>query len=108
MNLGRELRAAVLDQLRGPLAAYERPAVRAIFRGRSWQELNRPNQKQPIRDAFPRLKTLRLGPHTNLQLGDSGIARHFRALLLEPDLNPRGLRNPVGIYGAIARGEVAT
>lgn len=55
-----------------PLAHH---ALRPLFRGRTWEELNQPRQKMPIREAFP--PVAELPPHTNLQLGDSGIAELF-------------------------------
>jgi len=45
-----------------------------LFGESTWDELNKPRQKEPIRKAFPELDPLRLKQHTNLQLGDSGIA----------------------------------
>jgi hypothetical protein len=43
-------------------------------------------------------------PHTNLQLGDSGIAELFTRLL--PTLGGHKWRSTVGIYNAIAKGEL--
>ena len=45
-----------------------------LFAESSWEDVNRPRQKEPIRAAFPELDPLRLGNHRNYQLGDSGIA----------------------------------
>jgi hypothetical protein len=65
-------------------------------RGWDWDGLNRPRQKAPIRDAFPG-KLDRLPIHTNLQLGDSGIAEAFKVL------NLPGGRSPVGYYNLLAK-----
>jgi asparagine synthetase B (glutamine-hydrolysing) len=45
-----------------------------IFFNCSWEEINKPRQKEPLRAAFPELDFLKIRNHTNLQLGDSGIA----------------------------------
>ncbi len=81
--------------------------MRDAYRGTSWRDVNRPRQKEPVRRAFAtEFSGLpRLPPHTNLQLGDSGIAAHFERLL-GTNLNRRGYRSVVGVYNAVARGEV--
>lgn len=71
------------------------PRLLDACRGYDWEALNRPRQKQPIRDAFPDLLT-GLPPHTNLQLGDSGIAEAFRVL------TPDGSKSPVAYYNRVA------
>lgn len=71
------------------------------FTGTSWDSINKPRQKQPILDAYPdEFSTIRVRPHTNLQLGDSGISEHFLKLL-DTDLNPGGARSPVAIYNRL-------
>ena len=45
-----------------------------LFSDLSWRDVNTPRQKELIRRDFPELDDLRLKPHLNLQLGDSGIA----------------------------------
>jgi len=45
-----------------------------LFSDATWDELNKPRQKEAIRKEFPELDSLRLKNHLNLQLGDSGIA----------------------------------
>lgn len=56
---------------------YLHPSIFKLFIGRSWDELNKPRQKEPIRAAFPELDDLKLPRHTNLQLGDSKIAERL-------------------------------
>jgi asparagine synthetase B (glutamine-hydrolysing) len=87
------------------VAPYRDPDLLAAFRGTTWEQINRPKQKQPIIDAFPAMAQLsRIVPHTNLQLGDSGIAELFTRLL--PTLGGHKWRSTVGIYNAIAKGEL--
>jgi asparagine synthetase B (glutamine-hydrolysing) len=69
-------------------------ALLQACRGWSWEGLNKPRQKQPIRDAFDLPP---LPPHQNLQLGDSGIAEAFEAL------TPEGRKSPVSYYNEVAR-----
>ncbi len=72
--------------------------------GYSWEELNKPRQKQPIRAAFPEyFEKIKITNHTNLQLGDSGIAEHFK-ILLTTDWNPDSKYKSVkGVYGHLLR-----
>ena len=85
---------------------YMTDAMRAEFLGTTWDQCNRPRQKQPILDAFPdqfaRMKVL---PHTNLQLGDSKIAQHMSGLL-RSDWNRRGAKSIVAIYNDLAAGRL--
>lgn len=74
------------------------------FMGWSWGEVNRPRQKEPARRAFPALDALVINPHTNLQLGDSGIAALLGSVAL--GLAPGRWKNPVGAYNAIAAGRL--
>lgn len=68
-----------------------------------WDSLNKPRQKEVVWRAFPELESLRLYRHTNLQLGDSGIADHFGILSSHYDG-----RSPVAVYNLIARQVAAT
>lgn len=71
--------------------------------GYTWDELNKPKQKNPIRIAFPdQFERCKVTQHTNLQLGDSGIAKHFEKLL-ETDLNTRNYKSVIGVYNELAR-----
>jgi asparagine synthetase B (glutamine-hydrolysing) len=76
-----------------------------LFNGSTWNNLNRPKQKMPIRDAFPEISAWGVGKHTNLQLGDSGIATNYEQLV-KSDYNRRGYKSVVGIYNAVVRGEL--
>lgn len=92
----RDVNQVALMHVVMPLAE---PALLEATRGWSWEGLNQPKQKQPIRDAFPEPFIERLPPHTNLQLGDSGIADAFRVL------TPNGFKSPVAYYNRVARSE---
>lgn len=88
---------------------YAAPEIVKLFVGRSWEELNKPHEKQTIRDAFPELACSRRtwkSRHTNLQLGDSGIAEHFEILLKDPEWNSNAYKSVVGIYNEVIRREV--
>lgn len=82
---------------------YKADGMVALFRGTSWESLNRPRQKMPIRASDDDFARLVVRPHTNLQKGDSGIAEHFEKLLATP-LAPPGARATVAVYNAVARG----
>ena len=74
--------------------------------GWTWNDLNKPKQKQPIRDAFPEMvKWGVANTHVNFNRGDSGIAEMYESLL-DTSLNVGGWKSPVGIYNAIAKGDV--
>jgi asparagine synthetase B (glutamine-hydrolysing) len=50
-----------------------------LFIGRSWDDLNKPRQKEAIRQEYPELDRFNIPRHSNLQLGDSGIAERLGA-----------------------------
>lgn len=86
---------------------YVTSQMQQVFAGKSWEEVNRPKQKQPILDAFPaQFRRMKVLPHTNLQLGDSGIASHFMTLL-KTRWNVGNWKSPVGIYNAVVSGRVS-
>ena len=75
----------------------------SYLQGTTWDELNKPNQKQPILNAFPeQYKRMKIHKHTNLQKGDSGIAEIFE-ILLKSDLNTRKYKSVTGIYNEVVR-----
>ena len=74
----------------------------------TWDECNKPQQKMPIRRAFPDMYEKymsKLYNHTNFQLGDSGISEHFNKLL-KTDWNIYNYTSVVGIFNMINRGEL--
>ena len=63
--------------------------VKDYFYQFTWDELNKPKQKQHIRDAFPELKKFgNIKPHLNLQLA-SGVDKVSETLLNSPEINFR-------------------
>lgn len=85
---------------------YLEKEMRKIFHNKSWEELNKPKQKNPIVESFPEyFEKIKIRKHTVFQLGDSKIAENFQQLV-HTDLNQKGYKSPVGIYNAIRRREV--
>lgn len=78
------------------------------FRGTSWDDVNKPKQKNPIHVQYPEfLAHAKTYQHTNLQLGDSGISALFTQLLDDPEWNPgRVYRSMTGVYNRLVRGEI--
>lgn len=80
--------------------------MRNLFLGTSWESINKPKEKQPILDSFKEyFEQIKIRKHTNFQLGDSKIAEGFTRLL-ETEFNKNNYKSVIGIYNAIARGEV--
>ena len=85
-------------------APYRASEMVNLFLGSSWESINKPKQKQPIRDTYPEeFSRIRTFNHTNLQLGDSGIANHFTKLMAIPEVNIRNKKSPVAVYNDIAK-----
>lgn len=72
----------------------------------SWDDCNKPQQKMPIRRAFPDMysKYITIHNHTNFQLGDSGISEHFDKLL-KTDWNRCGFKIVTGIFNRLNKGD---
>jgi len=75
------------------------------FLGTSWEDVNKPRQKEPSRMAFEDyFKQIRVYNHQNFQLGDTKIAEHFEQLLGDPEFNPDNrYKSVVGVYNELAR-----
>ena len=85
------------------VAPYMTPDMIDAFKGSTWDEVNRPNQKQPILDAFPeQFKRIKVFKHQNFQKGDSGISDHFEKLL-GTDLNVGNHKSVVGVYNYLVK-----
>lgn len=85
---------------------YLEKEMRQVFRHKSWEELNKPKQKNPIVNSFPEyFERVKIRKHTVFQLGDSKIADNFQQLV-NTELNQKGYKSPLGIYNAIRRREV--
>lgn len=79
---------------------YLHSSIFSLLHGRSWDELNKPRQKEAIRSAFPELDSLNLPRHTNLQLGDSKIAERLGTIAMAA---VPGSNSPVGAYNQIRK-----
>lgn len=75
-----------------------------LFKDTSWDEINRPKQKQIIIDMYPsEFAKNKFFEHTNFQKGDSGISKHFEKLL---DTNWKVGKSVISIYNAIANKKI--
>lgn len=85
---------------------YRDERIAAAFSGTHWREVNEPRLKQPAWEAFPELGqsiAVRATP-VNLHRGDSFFADVMGKRLMARFPGP--WRTPVGLYAAMARGEV--
>lgn len=57
------------------ITPYFNQEVFNLFSDCSWSDLNKPRQKEAVRKHYPELDKFKIKIHTNLQLGDSGIAQ---------------------------------
>jgi asparagine synthetase B (glutamine-hydrolysing) len=77
--------------------------MQEYFKGKTWDELNRPHQKQTILDAFPeQFKAIKVFKHQNLQLGDSGISDLFYELV-GSEYNTMNHSTVVGIFNRVIK-----
>lgn len=83
------------------LAPYFNREVFDLFKDKSWDELNKPRQKEAIRRDFPELDCLKIGKHTNLQLGDSGISEKVGEVAIR-NFAPTA-KSPITAYNRIAK-----
>lgn len=105
-NCGQRHQHELLQRMHGKVVVrpYMKREMIDRFWGSTWDDVNRPRQKQPILDCFPeKFASQKVFPHTNLQLGDSGISEHFD-LLLDTKLNTRGYKSAVGPLREVNRG----
>lgn len=72
----------------------------------TYKELNKPKQKNPIREQYPELSNCKVYNHTNYQLGDSGISKLFSNLVNDLEWNTKNYKSVVGIYNSLIRGEI--
>lgn len=85
---------------------FRSPILFDEFMKYTWDELNKPEEKMPIRDAFRvEFSTLAIRKHMNFQAGDSLISKHFEKLL-NSDWNTKGFKNVIGIYNQVRKGEI--
>jgi asparagine synthetase B (glutamine-hydrolysing) len=66
---------------------YLTPEVKEFFYSKSWEELNQPNQKHHVRNAFPQFSQIgNVKNHLNLQI-DGGIVDLFETLIDDKEIN---------------------
>ena len=102
---GQKIQRGFLAQDYGKINVdvYRAQSIIDCLDGHTWDELNKPLQKMPIRNAFKQFSEMPFRKHSNFQLGDSGIAEHFGSLL-NTRLNIGGkCKSVVGIYNRIIR-----
>lgn len=77
------------------------------FLGTSWDDVNRPRQKEPIRRDFEEyFEQIKVPYATDMHKGDSGISELFEKLLDDPKLNPDSRhKSVIGIYNRIYKEE---
>jgi len=85
---------------------YLNPEFLEVYRGVTHNEMHKPIVKMPIRIAFPEMAEWKPGNrNTNLQLGDSKIAKNYEQLL-NSSYNLHNYKAVIGIYNSIGRGEL--
>lgn len=73
----------------------------------SWDDVNKPKQKQPIRTQFEKeLAQVRTYQHTDMHKGDSGISTLLSTLLNDPVWNQWGYKSMTGVYNRLVKGEI--
>jgi len=98
-----------LCKLRGMdgLFPFRHPTIYKAFLGNTWQEVNKPRLKEPVKlafgDWFQPDKILTRTHQVNLHKGDSRFGDTFAEILM--DHIPGDWRSPAGLYGAMRRGE---
>lgn len=75
---------------------YLDPKVRELFWNKTWPQLNRPRQKEPVRADFPELEMFTIKNHENLHL-NAGIPKIFEVLLDDPDINFLGRKRMMDV-----------
>jgi asparagine synthetase B (glutamine-hydrolysing) len=72
-----------------------------LYKNRDWYELNRPRQKETVRQEFPELEGIADNKHTNLHMGDSGIALLVGEVTKE--MVTPGKKTPIGAYNILEK-----
>jgi asparagine synthetase B (glutamine-hydrolysing) len=73
------------------------------FRGTTWEQINKPKEKQPILDSYVDwFNKIKVFPHTNFQKGDSQISKTFSDLT-KTNINKKNYKTQVGIFNDIIR-----
>jgi hypothetical protein len=75
--------------------------MRKEFKGTSWEQINKPREKYAIVNAYKEyFDQVKVHKHSNYQLGDSGISKHFDTLL-NTDLNTDNFKSVQSIFNRI-------
>ncbi len=81
------------------LAPFGCESVRDFFRDKTWDDINRPKQKQSLTDMFPdQFAKIKRFNHTNLQCGDSMIREVFEVLLDDSTINKKNRKRMMDLY----------
>jgi len=71
------------------------------FKGTTWEQINKPREKYAIVNAYNEyFSQIKIYKHTNFQLGDSGISKHFENLL-NTELNTNNFKSVQSIFNRI-------
>ncbi len=88
-----------LEHLVKVYAPFGCDSVRKFFRDKTWEDINRPKQKQTLTDMFPeQFKKIKRFNHTNLQCGDSMIREVFESLLGDVIINTKKRTRMMDLY----------
>ena len=78
---------------------YNKQSIRDYFYDMTWDECNKPKEKQPLRDMFPELLSqITIFTHTNYQCGDSEIRDIFEVLLDDAEWNSNSRSRMIDVY----------
>ena len=78
---------------------YNKQSIRDYFYDMTWDECNKPKEKFPLRDMFPKmLEQITIFNHTNYQCGDSEIRDIFEVLLDDADWNSKNRSRMIDVY----------
>ena len=78
---------------------FPEPEMVKYFSTKTWDEINRPKQKQTLTDMFPdQFAKIKRFNHTNLQCGDSMIREVFEPMLDDVILNKNKRTRMVDLY----------
>lgn len=78
---------------------FPHPLIVQYFSTKTWDEINRPKQKQTLTDMFPdQFAKIKRFNHTNLQCGDSMIREVFEPMLDNGFLNTKRRSRMVDLY----------
>ncbi len=87
------------ENIVGVYAPFGCENVREFFRDKTWEDINRPKQKQTLTDMFPdQFAKIKRFNHTNLQCGDSMIREVFEVMLDDSTINKKNRTRMMDLY----------